>query len=80
MPKFTPGPWIIKHDFNVFKGNRSIAACGGYASNMEDVTPENIANARLIAKAPEMYEMLRGIFRETLDDEIAELLMEIDGD
>ena len=65
MSKFTPtpGPWKVKHLFNVMKGNRSIAACGGYTSNSpsDPFDQENQANARLIAKAPEMYAFIQRV-------------------
>lgn len=63
MSNFTPGPWAIIHETMVMSGNRSIASCGGYYSNMdsEKVRAENIANARLIAAAPLMYEALQDL-------------------
>ena len=63
----TPGPWVIKHDFNVMgtgrdgTKNRCVAQCGGYSSNMVDPTRENIANAHLIAAAPELLEALEDV-------------------
>ncbi len=58
--KFTPGPWEVKYEFNVFSGNRLTAACGGHSNNVasEKVHAENIANAHLCAAAPEMYDAL----------------------
>jgi len=61
MMKFTPGPWVIKHEFNVMDSKgRSVAACGGQMQNfdVEELHAEKIANAHLIAVAPEMYELL----------------------
>lgn len=58
----TPGPWVIRFDFNVFGGDgRLVASAGGHANN---VTPlgtdaENRANAHLIAAAPELLEALK---------------------
>lgn len=59
MSKHTQGPWSIKHEYNVVgsDGRRIIASCGSYRSNgddYEDVIAENIANAELIAQAPEL--------------------------
>ena len=60
---FTPGPWEIRHEHNVFaqNGRRGIASAGGYSDNqaVERTRNENIANAHLIASAPELLEMLR---------------------
>ena len=61
---YTPGPWKIKHEQNVVaESGRGIASCGGYTTNdpeeWETVIEENLANTRLIAAAPEMYEALR---------------------
>jgi hypothetical protein len=51
---FTPGPW---HDsgnteYEIYKGNKPIA------SVIPTFTAEDEANARLIAAAPEMFEVL----------------------
>ena len=59
--KYTPAPWIVKHDFNVFnEDGRLIAGCGGHSSNVDSdkVRSMNIANARLTSAVPDMYEAL----------------------
>ncbi len=62
---FTEGPWSIHNrgEFNVVGADkrRTICSTGGYSesSNSERVYYENIANARLIAAAPELLEMAR---------------------
>lgn len=59
--KSTPGPWKVYHEYNVTKGNRSIANCGGHTVNTEnwqEVDEENKANARLIASAPALLALL----------------------
>ena len=68
--KFTKGTWHIEHQFNVYAGERSTAACGGYSSNVggEQIYNENIANAQLIAAAPEMYEALYRVFEASYAD------------
>ena len=68
--KHTKGPWTIKWMCNVFGGRRLVANCGGYRSNVEDVNPENEANAELIAQAPAMYDQLasaRAIMQKFVD-------------
>ncbi len=57
----TPGPWEIKHEFNVMHKGRCVATTGGHFDNKnsETVYAENIANARLIAAAPELLGMLK---------------------
>ncbi len=64
--KFTPGPWNAKVDvdrerFLIDSPSIILAiTCGG----------NDAANARLIAKAPEMYEMLSGLLKAiTKEDE-----------
>lgn len=55
---YTPGPWAIRHDTNVFATRRDtrhfgvIANTGGHSANFVDCTAENEANARLVAAAP----------------------------
>jgi|CXWL01.1.fsa_nt_gi hypothetical protein len=59
--QFTPGPWTIRHEFNVFGGDRLVANTGGRGGNVnpEGIRRENLANARLIAAAPELLEALK---------------------
>jgi|GEM_PF-1124565 len=56
--KFTPGPWEVVAGLNILKAGtkRTIANCG--ASHGVGKYEENIANAQLIAAAPEMYSAL----------------------
>lgn len=63
MSEHTPGPWVIdSENVDLFTQNQSrmwINATGmhiGYVDGPR--TSERIANARLIAAAPEMYEAL----------------------
>ncbi len=71
--KFTKGPWSLcdKVSTLVTSGNRSIASTGCYQTNVDfDKThDENIANAHLIAAAPELYQALENIlcWREQRD-------------
>lgn len=59
----TPGPWLISSITETAVENasgRGICSTGGYQQNFdtERVYRENIANARLIAAAPDMFEAL----------------------
>ena len=62
--KFTKGEWMIipKAMGGVMEkdSERTIASCMGYSSNInqESIYQENIANAKLIATAPEMFKAL----------------------
>lgn len=62
---FTPGPWEVQYEFNVMGGGHVVASCGGYSSNVnpEAIHQENVANARLIAAAPELLDALRILTR-----------------
>lgn len=63
--KHTPGPWVVNQDED--KNYRSIGSAGWYGlaqvvvrfegERNDDVT--GLANARLIAAAPEMYNALK---------------------
>lgn len=56
----TPGPWKLKGVFNVTdERGRGVATCGGYADGKDGTYEENLANAALIAAAPEMLEALK---------------------
>jgi hypothetical protein len=59
----TPGPWTHYDDSKDGKTNRhEIAAMGKTVCHIYHSVPaEDAANARLIAAAPEMYEMLKAI-------------------
>ena len=60
--KHTPGPWgvsLIASAHVVGPNNRGICSTGGYQSNLKDYHNENLANARLIAAAPEMFELIK---------------------
>lgn len=59
--KYTQGNWTVKYDTNVFCGNRLIASCGGYQTNVDSYNTdlENEANAHLVASAPAMLEALQ---------------------
>ena len=52
MSMYTPGPWIARMNCDVIAGERLVANC------MTGWLREDKANARLIAAAPEMLEVL----------------------
>ena len=62
MSKHTPGPWEQDATFpwEIWSPSRSSSICTVDPHPIGH-TEEDIANARLIAATPEMYEMLRGI-------------------
>ena len=82
MPKFTSGKWKVEM---VYGDHPIVTADGRIVADCFN----NEANARLIAAAPEMYEMLKGIIQSTADcpmenagffREARELLARIDGE
>jgi hypothetical protein len=62
MTNHTPGPWMVKHQYNVIgQDDRMVATCGGYANNSlpDSGFGQNCANARMIAAAPDMLAALK---------------------
>ncbi len=62
MSKHTPGPWVSRNN-RVFRGGKCICSNVNAASptpqNIEEDVAMSIANARLIAAAPELLEALQ---------------------
>ena len=58
--KHTSGEWYIdeRAKTRVRTKARGICSAGSYFTTERDVTEENEANARLIASAPKMYELI----------------------
>jgi len=61
--KFTPGPWRISRFAETSVEtleDRGICNTGGYQQNFDTdrVFAENLANARLVAAAPDLFEAL----------------------
>lgn len=77
IAKPTPGPWQVWRERKT--GERIIL--GGDACALCDVHPgpNRDADARLIAKAPEMYDLLRQRRIPQVQAQIRALLAEIDG-
>ena len=72
MSEFTPGKWeadtLYGDHFAVFANEHVVADCFS-----------NEANARLIAAAPKMYELMHFVFRRTgkTREEVLDAFMEI---
>ncbi|MCT6719462.1 hypothetical protein [Acidovorax sp. K2F] len=84
MPeKFTPGPWVVRHDFKAANGDlcTGVAAAqigqGAAAVAWPCGTSDEqmLANANLIAKAPELVEELQFLL-----DEFEELFIKAGGE
>ena len=79
---FTPGPWVVKHDK---KGLPFIGVASDpwtYPGTVATVEDEK--DARLIAAAPEMYEILQEVERVCLKspeigNKLREILARVDG-
>ena len=94
MAKFTPGPWIIDEHLDI-RNKRShviaqVSHMPGKIGGKDVFNPKSMANARLIAAAPEMYELLKeeliptsdygGILSFSRENKVKELLARIDGE
>lgn len=55
MSGHTQGPWEIKNNIGIYSGNRQLAVI---SSRIGDMNDEERANARLIAAAPELLDVL----------------------
>ena len=63
---FTPGPWSVKGDQStaVWAGSKFVAKSEwDLYSNCVDIRLEAVANARLIAAAPELLAALEGLLK-----------------
>lgn len=65
--KFTPGPWVADGTTvyaDAFKSGRNVyGAVACLAIGEDDTAFQEIANAHLIAAAPDLYEALEGVLR-----------------
>lgn len=61
-PAYLPGPWTLKNIFVNNAPNRAIVTQNYWGAptlaDCGEATPENLANARLISKAPALVEEL----------------------
>ena len=94
MSKFTPGPGDINKHLDITYKDRYVAlVCFHLVGDVPDWSikqqEEAKSNARLIAAAPEMYELLRHLFedevgkyetREDIERRYWELKARIDGE
>jgi hypothetical protein len=61
MSEFTPGPWEV---FNEGLGSYKVSKCDAWlGSSTLRTNEENLANANLIAAAPELYEALTELYQ-----------------
>ena len=70
MSKHTKGPWFFDqygHVYGTVDGKPIEGAIGKTILHPHVCTPSCIANARLIAAAPELLEALNGIISATTD-------------
>ena len=61
--KFTPGPWRLCYDGQIDGADGNFVCSFRWSSYKDFNDPENKATARLIAQAPEMYELLSTIIK-----------------
>ena len=69
MSKFTPGKWQIQYKRNVVVDDEGVERLIAFASAMSlrnKSNEEAYANARLIAAAPRMYELLKQCVQEDI--------------
>lgn len=77
--EFTPGPWVASHadvSFSVVLANTLLAKV--YSTAFRD-TPQKVANANLMAAAPDLFESLQTVRRHLAlfcndSDEIAQAI------
>ena len=66
--QFTPGPWRTT-GINVRAGDALICYATNHHANAETPEPEKLANARLIAAAPDLLLALQRLTHPMADDE-----------
>ena len=69
MKSHTPGPWR-QHDTNIYASDTVLVCCPkNHWSNIERSEAEKLANATLIASAPELLSALERLAHPMADDE-----------
>lgn len=76
MKTHTPGPWRTT-GLNVRAGDALICYATNHWSNIELPEAEKLANARLIASAPELLAALERLVHPMADDEDLDYAREI---
>ena len=66
--QFTPGPWRTT-GVNVRAGDALICYATNHHANAETPEPEKLANARLIAAAPDLLSALERLVHPMADDD-----------
>jgi len=61
-PKHTPGPWTVWEEGGVYVDSPTYLVCSVYGPG-----PAVLANARLIAAAPELLEALKDVMERLVD-------------
>ena len=67
-PKFTPGPWWVLHEGSSEVSVQTKGACIcslNYDPLPKEEVQKHLANARLIAAAPELYDALKESVRRS---------------
>ncbi len=76
MPAFTPGPWkheLIHGAIDIFPASNTDSDI----ATVYDLSEEGEANARLIAKAPAMYELLKDILYDESSSQHMETILRV---
>lgn len=68
MEQFTPGPWRTT-GVNVRAGDALICYATNHHANAQTPEPEKLANARLIAAAPDLLLALERLVHPMADEE-----------
>lgn len=68
--KYTPGPWTIAHVANRSKWPR--VTIGGQRSvcSIDIISEEDTANSKLVAAAPDMFEVIKELYAWAIDSGI----------
>ena len=84
MANFTPGPWIVDEHLDI-RNKRShviaqVSHMPGKIGGKDVFNPKSMANARLIAAAPEMYTILKWLSKSVDFYVVQDCLARIDGE
>jgi hypothetical protein len=79
MIKHTPGPWHNKEGYRFLNARSDKGVVADIRIVGGVITPEDKANARLIAAAPDMLQALRDIAAETTGYDNEDIIAAIQG-